>query len=49
MAKRRHTVEQVISKLREAGLSLAKGQPLAKVVRKLGITADLHMEALLVE
>ncbi len=39
MAKRRHTAEQIIIKLREAEVTLAKGQPLAQVVRKLGITA----------
>ncbi len=38
MAKRRHTAEQIISKLREAEVILAQGLPLAKVVRELRIT-----------
>ena len=42
MAKRRHTTEQIISKLREAEVTLAKGHPLAKVVRKLGITEQTY-------
>ncbi len=32
-----HTTEQIILKLREAEVALAKGQPVGKVVRKLGI------------
>jgi len=42
MAKKRHTAEQIIAKLREAEVTLAKGQPLAKVVRKLGITEQTY-------
>jgi DNA invertase Pin-like site-specific DNA recombinase len=42
MAKRRHTAEQIISKLREAEVSLAKGQSLARVVRKLGIAEQTY-------
>jgi transposase-like protein len=42
MAKRRHTAEQIISKLREAEVTLAKGHSLAKVVRKLGITEQTY-------
>jgi len=42
MAKRRHTAEQIISKLREAEVALSKGQPLAKVVRRLGITEQTY-------
>ena len=38
MAKKRHTAEQIIAKLREAEVELAKGQPLSKVVRKLGVS-----------
>lgn len=37
MAKRRHTAEQIIGKLREAEVDLAKGMPLAGVCRKLEI------------
>jgi putative transposase len=42
MAKRRHTAEQIISKLREAEVTLAKGQLLSRVVRKLGITEQTY-------
>ena len=38
MAKNRHTAEQIIHKLREAEIELAKGQMTVDVVRKLGIT-----------
>ncbi len=42
MAKKRHTVEQIIHKLREAEVALSKGGPLSKVVRKLGITEQTY-------
>jgi transposase-like protein len=42
MKGRKHTVEQIISKLREAEVILGKGQPLARVVRKLGITEQTY-------
>ncbi len=42
MAKRRHTAEQIIIKLRESEVALAKGQELSKVVRKLGITEQTY-------
>ena len=42
MAEKRHTVEQVISKLREAEVALGKGQPIAKVVRRLGIAEQTY-------
>jgi putative transposase len=42
MAKRRHTTEQIIGKLREAEVELAKGQALGEVVRKLGITEQTY-------
>ncbi len=42
MAKRRHTTEQIIGKLREAEVILAKDHPLAKVVRSLGITEQTY-------
>jgi transposase-like protein len=42
MAKRRHTAEQIIAKLREAEVELAKGQPISKVARKLGITEQTY-------
>lgn len=42
MAKKRHTVEQIIHKLREAEVALSKGEPLSKVVRKIGITEQTY-------
>ena len=42
MAKKRHTVEQIIHKLREAEVALSKGELLSKVVRKLGITEQTY-------
>jgi transposase-like protein len=42
MKGRKHTVEQIISKLREVEVALAKGQPVGKVARKLGITEQTY-------
>jgi transposase-like protein len=42
MAKRRHTAEQIIAKLREAEVELAKGQAISRVVRRLGITEQTY-------
>ncbi len=42
MAKKRHTAEQIIHKLREAEVALSKGDLLTKVVRKLGITEQTY-------
>ena len=38
----KHTIEQIILKLREAEVALAKGQPVGKVVRKLGIAEQTY-------
>ena len=38
MGKKRHTVETIVAKLREAEVLMAKGQPLVEVVRQLGIS-----------
>ena len=38
MGRTRHTAEQIIRKLREAEVALAKGQTIGEVARKLGIT-----------
>jgi len=38
MTRRRYTSEQLITRLREAEVELAKGQTTAEVCRKLGIT-----------
>jgi transposase-like protein len=42
MGRKRHTPEQIIRKLREAEVGLAKGQPMAEVARKLGITEQTY-------
>ena len=40
--KKKHTAEQIVSKLREAELELAKGRTIAEVVRKLAITEQTY-------
>jgi putative transposase len=42
MAKRRHTAEQIISRLREAEVLLAKGAQMPQVCRKLGVTEQTY-------
>jgi hypothetical protein len=42
MAGKRFTAEQIIIKLREAEVELAKGQPPAEVCRKLGVTEQTY-------
>ncbi len=42
MARKRHTAEQIIAKLREAELALGKGQALVDVVRKLEISEQTY-------
>ena len=42
MLRKRHTAEQIIRKLREAEVELAKGQTAVEVVRKLGITEQTY-------
>src|SRR6185503_14548330 len=46
MPRNRHTVEQIITKLREAEVALSKGQPVAQACRTLGITEQLRDELL---
>ena len=38
MAQKRHTPEQIISKLREAEVALAGGQTIAQTCRKIGVS-----------
>ena len=38
MAKRRHTPEQVINKLREAEVATAEGSTVAVPARRIGVT-----------
>ncbi len=42
MSRMRHTPEQIIRKLREAEVELAKGQATVDVIRKLGITEQTY-------
>lgn len=42
MSRKRHTTEQIINKLREAEVELAKGATVPTVVRKLGITEQTY-------
>ena len=42
MAKKRHTAEQIISKLREAEVLLSKGTEMPQVSRKLGVTEQTY-------
>jgi transposase-like protein len=42
MSKKRHTPEQIIRKLREAEVELAKGQKVPAVCRKLEITEQTY-------
>ena len=42
MATKRHTAEQIISKLREAEVHLAKGTKMPQVCRKLGVTEQTY-------
>jgi putative transposase len=42
MATKRHTAEQIISKLREAEVHLAKGTKVPQVCRKLGVTEQTY-------
>ena len=42
MSRKRHTAEQIIAKLREAEIELAKGHKTPEVVRKLGITEQTY-------
>jgi hypothetical protein len=45
MPRRGHTPEQVIRKLREAEVELARGQRTGEVVRKLGIIEQTYYTA----
>ncbi len=42
MAKKRHTAEQIISKLREAEVLLAKGTKIPQSCRKIGVTEQTY-------
>ena len=38
MAKKRHTPEQVVNKLREAEVAIAEGSTVAEAARRIGVT-----------
>ncbi len=42
MAKRKHTPEQILGKLREAEVEQAKGQPIKAICKKLQITEQTY-------
>jgi putative transposase len=42
MPRIKHTVEQIITKLRETRVALSKGQPVAQACRTLGITEQTY-------
>jgi transposase-like protein len=42
MSKKRHTAEQIINKLRQAEVELAKGLKIPQVCRKLGVTEQTY-------
>lgn len=42
MSKRKHTVEQIIGKLREAEVRLAQGQKVAEACREPGIAEQTY-------
>jgi transposase-like protein len=42
MARQRHTVEEIINKLREAEVGLARGLTLPEVSRKLSVTEQAY-------
>ena len=42
MARKRYTVEQIIAKLREAEVELARGAKTPEACRKLGITENTY-------
>ncbi len=42
MSRKRHTAEQIIAKLREAEIELAKGHKTSEVVRKLEIAEQTY-------
>ncbi len=42
MSKKQFTIEQIITKLREAEVSLSKGATIAVVCRSLGVTEQTY-------
>ena len=42
MSKKRHTAEEIVTKLREAEVLVAKGQSIAEACRQLGISDQTY-------
>jgi putative transposase len=42
LARKRYTTEQIITKLREAEVALAKGQTVPQVCRQIGVTEQTY-------
>ena len=42
MAQKRHTVEQIISKLREAEVELAKGKKIPEACKRIGVAEQTY-------
>ena len=42
MGRRRHTAEQIIDKLREAEVEMAKGMTIGQVSKKLGVSEQTY-------
>jgi transposase-like protein len=42
MARKRHTAEQIIAKLREVEVALAKGQTTSQACRQIGVTEHTY-------
>jgi putative transposase len=42
VARKKHTPEQIIQKLREAEIALAQGQPMGAVCKKLEVTEQTY-------
>ena len=40
--RRRHTPDQIITKLREADVALGQGEPLAKILKGLGVSEQTY-------
>jgi transposase-like protein len=38
MARQRHTAEEIVAKLRQVGVLIAQGRPVAEAVRAIGVT-----------
>ncbi len=42
MARKRHTPEQIINKLRDVEVALARGQTVVEAVRQIGVTEQTY-------